>query len=392
MSINTIASVTILTVALSSAIVVNTPNMSIADALVPNRAAAAIRPLWISAYYAIWVQQSGELTPQQIDFTAMSHIMHFHITPEADGTIDPVKGGITAAESEALLTPAHAAKRKVLICVGGGDTAGKFRPAISDAVRPTFIANLMEFVKTRGYDGIDIDMEPVEESDVPDYSKFIRELRTAINADGSKLLLTAAVSSQPTMFATLAPQFDQVNIMTYDLSGTWTGWKTWHNSPLYDGGSDRLTAARPYPSVQANVQQYLDAGLPASKTGIGAAFYGYIWNGADAPGQGIQGVTYAASEYHTIMDQYGTPDHYHWDKQAHAPYLSISAPNAADRKFISYDNEKLLAEKVAFARQRRLGGLILWELGSGYRNSQPDGKKDGLLQAVKRAWLTPATK
>jgi len=386
MSINTIAAAALLTLSLTSATTAAAPIEA------ANRTPATARHLWISAYYAIWVQQAGELTPQQIDFTAMSHIMHFHITPEADGSIDCVKGGITAEESQALITPAHAAKRRVLICVGGAETASKLRPAISDPIRPTFIANLIAFVKRRGYDGIDIDMEPIEDADVPDYKKFIRELRAAISTDAPGLLLTAAISSQPAMFADLASQFDQVNVMTYDQSGTWPGFKTWHNASLYDGGPDRLNAERPYPSVRANVAQYLDAGVPASKLGIGAAFYGYIWNGADAPGQSIQGVTATASEYHTIMDQFGTPDRYRWDARAHAPYLSISAPVAADRKFISYDDERLLREKVAFARQQGLGGLILWELGSGYRNSQPDGKKDLLLQSVKRAWLNPAAK
>ena len=38
---------------------------------------------------------------------------------------------------------------------------------------------------------------------------------------------------------------------------------------------------------------------------------------------------------------------------------------------------------------RDLGGVIIWELSEGYRDSQPDGRKDALLQSIKRAWLAP---
>jgi hypothetical protein len=46
-------------------------------------------------------------------------------------------------------------------------------------------------------------------------------------------------------------------------------------------------------------------------------------------------------------------------------------------------------KKLTYVRQQGLGGVIIWELGGGYRDSQPTGKKDALLQSVKRAWLAP---
>ena len=340
----------------------------------------------MTAYYASWVQEAGVLTPQKIDYTAISHLVHFHVVPKEDGTIDTVEG-ITPAESEAVVKPAHAAGCKVLLCVGGGGTAARFRAAMAEQTRAVFIQNLIAMVRDRGYDGLDIDMEPVEDSDAVAYTAFIRELRAAMSARNPALLLTAAVASNPQVFAKLQSQFDQINLMTYDQAGLWDGFKTWHNSSLYDGGpKNRLTPERPYPSVQETVKTFVSAGISRAKLGIGIAFYGDIWSGADGPGQSIQGVGIASSEYHTIMDTYDRPDRRRWDAQAHAPYLSVSAPNVADRKFISFDDERLCGEKVNYAREQGLGGVILFELGSGYRDSQAEGKKDPLLQAVKRAW------
>jgi chitinase len=351
----------------------------------------ATRPLWVSAYYANWVQEAGVLTPEKIDYSAISHLIHFHVIPAVDGTIDPVKS-ITAEQSTAVITAAHAKGSKVLLCVGGGDTETPFRAAIADAVRPKFISTLMEIVTTRGYDGLDIDMEPVEDTDIPNYENFIHELHAQMTAADPKLLLTCAISSQPELFARLSPEFDQINIMTYDQSGTWEGWKTWHNSSLYGGGERRLNATRPFPSVQENVQKYLKAGVPSAKLGMGLAFYGYAWSGADGPDQSIQNVKMEPIEYFTLMDKYDRPERRHWDADAHAPYLSVEGATPADRKFISFDNELLLTQKMEFAKKQKLGGVIIWELGSGYRGNQPDGKKDVLLQTVKRAWLKPDTK
>ena len=53
--------------------------------------------------------------------------------------------------------------------------------------------------------------------------------------------------------------------------------------------------------------------------------------------------------------------------------------------FISYDDARLAREKVLYARAHGLGGVIIWELGDGYRESQPPGQKDILLKVVKEA-------
>jgi chitinase len=55
--------------------------------------------------------------------------------------------------------------------------------------------------------------------------------------------------------------------------------------------------------------------------------------------------------------------------------------------FIPYDGDRDAAEKVAYAKQKGLGGVMLWEIGAGYRPNQPAGAQDLPLQAVKNAWL-----
>ena len=357
----------------------------------PSAPKSRASKIWISAYYMSEEQAKNRLLPSEIDFKAFSHLIHFAIVPEKDGMIDPLKCGITAEQSRAVIDPAHAAGCKVIVCLGGSETQLRLIPALTDAVRPTFVRSLVQFVTTRGYDGVDIDIEPIEDPDVPNYEKLVHELRAALKTVDSKLLLTVATAQEPAMFARLQQEFDQINLMTYDLSGLYAGFETWYNAGLYDGGKNLISSGKPFPSVTSTVDEFVKAGVLKSKLGIEVGFYGYVWTGVTAPQQSIQGVTVDDGvDYKDIMDKYYQPARYHWDDKAKAPYLSIDSPQVKERKFISYDDEKLCAMKVAYTRQNGLGGLIIWQLGGGYRKNQPTGKRDQLLQVIKRAWLHPS--
>ncbi len=350
---------------------------------------AASSPVWVTGYYMA-SNQTGALTPEKIDFSAITHLVHFSVVPHADGTLPET---ITPAESADVVTRAHHAGVKVLICLGGASSGPVISAAIAPGTRAAFVRNLVQFAATRGYDGIDVDMEPILPADEPNFMAFVQVLRAAMKARNPKWLLTIPASGepgdQPKLCAALQDDFDQINIQTYDLSGTWPGFKTWYNGSLYGDGKTWLTPTRPYPSVAEKVGFYTAAGIPKRKLGIGIAFYGYVWTGANGPAQSIAGVKTDTLSYSDIMDQDFRPGAYHWDALAHAPFLSLGAASDPARKFVSYDDARLVHEKVLYARTQGLGGVIIWELGDGYRANQPAGQKDRLLQTVKAAAHAP---
>lgn len=367
-------------------------------AAAPQAVRAADAPIWVTAYYPVW-NQTGALTPDKIDYSAITHLVHFAIVPRADGTIEDTIHGtmnaITPAQSQDVVSRAHKAGDKVLICLGGAGTGPLISPVIAPALRGVFVKNLVAFAQQRGYDGVDVDMEPILPADEDNFVAFVKDLRVALKAANPQSLLTFPASgepgSQPKLCAMLKDDFDQINIQTYDLSGTWDGFKTWYNGSLYGDGKTLMTDTRPFPSASEKVGLYEAAGVPAAKLGLGIAFYGYLWNGASGPGQPIQGVKTETVGYNDIMDKYFQPSAYHWDANAHAPYLSLGGPGAAG-KFISYDDARLTGEKVTYARTHGLGGVIIWQLGSEYRPDQPAGKRNALLSAVKEAAHLPAKK
>jgi len=97
---------------------------------------------WSTAYYAGWSQgynNTGILPAQNIDFGAVTHIVHFALVPRSDGSLDDASNSVTAYNSNAIITAAHAAGKKVIITVGGFYTDGSFRSATSSACRNTWI-------------------------------------------------------------------------------------------------------------------------------------------------------------------------------------------------------------------------------------------------------------
>jgi chitinase len=243
--------------------------------------------LWCTAYYAGY--SASALPASDIDFTAVTHIVHFSLLPNGDGTLNADTNAITPQATADIVSAAHAANKKVLICIGG---AGSYFPnAASDLNVAGFVSNLTNFMASGGYDGIDVDWEPLPDGDGVLYTNLIFKLRAALDGFGTHKLLMSAVppSVSPWIIVAVQDKLDQINLMTYDLSGPYDGWVTWFNSPIYDGGYVFPTVTNELvPSIEGFVGNVIASGIPAGKLGIGVAFYGYVWaGGSDGSGDGM---------------------------------------------------------------------------------------------------------
>ena len=335
---------------------------------------------------------SYHLRPENIDYRALTHIIHFSLIPRADGSLDDITNGVSAENAASITGAAHAEGRKVLISVGGWESERLFDSATSDAHLASFVRNLLDLVTERNYDGIDIDWEPISPQDVGQMSALVTRLDSLMREMNPNLLLTATAGWQPSMFARLQHSFDQINLLSYDFSGPWPGWISWHNSPLYDAGFLFPDTDRVVPSIDSMLAEYVSAGLEKSKLGIGIDFYGYIWRGGTgtttggvtAPRQSwVDPPVVSSIPYYSIMHDYYQPEYYRWDTSAAAAYLSLDDTGSIHDAFISYDDERACAEKIGFAIRNGLGGAIVWELGGGWRPDVPT--HDTLLRSIGKA-------
>lgn len=352
---------------------------------------------WVTAYLASWNHFAppggnwGNLPTDAIDWDAITHLNYFALNVKENGSLSTIKDyeNMSPDRINAVVKAAHQAGVPVLITIGGWGNYEGFSNAITPQVRSRFIEKLVQTLRTWKFDGIDLDMEPIEDSDVRNYTAFINALYNRLQNVATPLLdqplLTVATDWQPEMFAEIQDKIDQINLMTYDFSGPWGGWVTWHNAALYSAEKTFPGRNKLLPSAHNEIQEFIQAGVSSKKLGLGIDFYGYIWKGVSEPGEGW---TFRAPEvednvpYHIIMDKYFQPNFYHWDTEAQAAYLSIERPN--EKLFITYDNEKTIDAKVEYARNQNLGGVIIWELSGGFRENQPPGERDQLLQKVKQ--------
>ena len=349
--------------------------------------------IWCTGYYPGWAQ--GSMPASNIDFSVVTHVSHFSVIPNADGTLNTTGNGITPAYTADVVARTHAAKRQVLICVGGAGTS--FISATSNHLA-TLVLNLTNFMAVNNYDGIDVDWEPLNAGDKTLFTNFVTHLRSALNGFSSHKLMTTALPTDvsPSTLAAVQSQFDQINLMTYDLSGPWGGWVTWYNAPIYSGGTHFPSAPTELvPSIDGCVTNFLAGGVQSNKLGVGIPFYGYTWKGgAGAPNGGVTGPqqswttapSMTAYSYNDLMSSNFTGAQTHYDATAQAAYFSITnAANSAANMFISYNDPRACAATASYVRNKGLGGFIIWELTQDHKTGQPDP----LLQAIKSALNTP---
>jgi chitinase len=384
-------------------------------------------PIWVMGYYIGY--QSGDQAPSEVDYSTMTHIMVGALMPQTDGTfntsfyIGNPAGSVWAKDT---INRAHNAKIKAIAMVGGAgsDNYNGFRATQDPVIRTAFVNNLLEIVNTYGFDGIDLDWEPIVISSDPnlDDRPILSALAEAIRAAMPDKIMTIPLGSNNRNFdnmknpyyGQLSHYFDRVNMMSYQMNWTQAGWESWHSSPLFGETPSTPT------SIDNTMKAYLAAGIPKEKIGIGVGFYGQPYEQGSwqpnafvhttsgpyisQPHQNTDNAWIRFSDnevsYSNIMRYYYEETAYHWDDVAKVPYLSWSEPKwitgappswanePMKTGYVTYDNEASITEKGWYVKQQGLGGIIIWTISQGYLKWQTSGEKDPLMKAMKVAFIT----
>jgi len=362
---------------------------------------AGAREVWVSGYYPGWSQD--KVPPETLPWNAITHLFHFAGTVHPDGSITLDDFHLSPAHIQTTVAAAHKAGKKVLLVLGGANSGAGFRGATSPANRQRFITDIVALVAQYKYDGVDLDWEPLLEKDNGLFNDFVPLLRAALKQQNSQALLTAATGPDPLqnkeigkLFAKLQNNFDQINLMTYVLSGPWPGWISWHGSPLYNGGL-HFEGGRELPSIQSNTANFLTAGVKPEKLGIGLAFHGDVWTGGSGtPTGGVTAPQQTWEEpptmqndvaYSEIISRFYLPERARFDLATKTPYLSIDNPESKQDVFVSYNDATAITERLRFLRKQELGGCIIWHLG---QDKMPSGEQP--LAAAVAAFLAQTPK
>lgn len=257
----------------------------------------------------------------QIEYERITHLNLAFANPDMEGNLDFGGQDITP-----IVAAAKAEGVEVFISLAGGALTSDWEAAwehlMLPANRSAFIHKIMQYVADYELDGIDFDLEwgHVNEK----YSPFVMELRDSVTAHG--LQLTAALPGThryPDITDEALAAYDWINMMVYDLTGSWAPNNPGPHSPY---------------SFALNAMFYWQGqGVPKSKLTLGVPFYGYDFGSAPV----------SSYRYGTIVD---------WDP-ANAWVDQVNQ--------VYYNGIPTIVQKTELA-MAQLSGIMIWELGQDH--------------------------
>jgi chitinase len=339
--------------------------------------------------YGYWSKyQTPPYSAAQIPFSKLTHINHFGVSFNSDGSLSVPSGFLEPA----LLRKAHKAGVKVLIGLGGDFSIFDGNPQLAN----TLVENLWDFITQYGYDGVDIDWEYPASSETNTFYNLFMTMRSTFPAP--TYVLSADVppwgdSGEGYAIPQVDPYIDYFNIMMYDCAGPWTADGQLNSEIFWDASDPDPWECQPGGAANEAVSIFVSEGVEPSQLNMGTPFYGYFYTDVNA----LFGTCSDASRWKNgdcngsvISENYGTfikqrINSKGWetfyDSVALVPYML-----RADGKdgFITYDDSSSTYYRVWYSDwQWNLGGTFMWSLDADY-----DGHSQDLLDAMYAATVS----
>lgn len=274
-------------------------------------------------------------------------------------------------------------KLKVIVSFGGwGGCETCSDVFASDTGRKEFVTSVNDLLKKYNADGINIDWEsPViggyknhkaSNDDKANFTSLIEELRNTLPAKSEICFDANSFNSYIDLsidWEKVMPLVDCVNLMTYGLLPN-AKVKTGHHAALY-------SSPLQHESADIAIRKLDSIGVPMNKILIGAGFFSEVSENVDSVNNGLgrPGTFKSYVNYNKIFETFKENEgyEYHWDSIVQAPFLY----NKRLKTFVTFDDKKSVSLKTKYAIDKKLGGIMFWQLRS-------DTYKDGLLDAIDK--------
>ena len=215
----------------------------------------------------------------------------------------------------------------------------------SQVNRQNLINNILATLKSKGFKGVNVDMEGVFYYDRSYYSAFIKELYAALHSQGFTVTasIPAKTNDSPSNgwsgafdYAVIGQFTDKIAIMTYD-----------EHEPS--------SAAGPIASIGwvQNVVNYAVSVIPRDKILLGTAAYGYDWASTGNKAYGIDAIyKLASSQGAQIL----------WNDNYKSPYFNYKDASGISHS-VWFENGTSLSYKLDIVNNYNLAGIAIWRLG-----------------------------
>lgn len=330
-------------------------------------------------YYTNWSQYregQGSCFPDAIDPFLCTHVIYSFANISEDNQLDTWEWNDVTLYQTLNALKLRNPRLKTLLSIGGWSFGSQrfSKMASNTKSRRTFIRSVAPFLRTHGFDGLDLAWLYPGRRDKQHFTTLVKELKVKFTQEAQsgreQLLLSAAVSAGKVALdsgyniAQIAQHLDLINLLTYDFHGAWSQ-TTGHHSALFRGQEDARSDR--FSNTDYAVSYLLGRlGAPADKLVMGIPTYGRSFTlassktgvGAPISGPGIPGqFTKEAGilAYYEVCDfLQGATVHRLLGQQV--PYATKG------NQWVGYDDLESVKNKAKYVKNRQLAGAMVWAL------------------------------
>jgi spore germination protein YaaH len=268
----------------------------------------------------------------------------------ADSYLVTASGGLNGSVPTGMVETDRQNGIRTYACVSNFDT--EFNPDLGRVAMITqkdkMISQLVNLAQTGGFAGINVDFEDLYPADRDVFTAFMRDLGSALHAQGLELAVSAPAKTSddpranwawPFDLAALGAIVDVVQLMTYDQHSL-------GDVPGPVSGLDWMESCLLYATSVIDPAKIL-LGLPA---------YGNDWDLAASSAN----TRVAWKDVSALQARTGaTPQ---WDSVAQSAFMSYTSSDRHQHQ-IWYETPASIQVKAGLVAKYHLAGLSMWELG-----------------------------
>ncbi|XP_020293834.1 probable chitinase 3 isoform X2 [Pseudomyrmex gracilis] len=351
--------------------------------------------------WALYRKGDGKFVPEHVDSQLCTDIVYAFagLNPETllIQTFDPWAD----IENNLYKRITSIKGSRIFLGLGGWtDSAGdKYSRLIgSDSARRRFVTTVINFLKEHNFDGLSLewsypkcwqsDCKKGPDSDKPNFTKLVQELRDEFNKQDPPLLLAVAMAGYKEVIdkayevREISQAVDFISVRSYDYHGAWES-KAGHVAPLFYSPGD----SNPFYNVNFTMNYLVKLGAEKSKLLLGIPLYGQSYRLSIATQAELGDPTTGPGKPGEFTKQPGMLAYYEICEKIKREGWKIGIGPSAhfEDQLVGYEDRESVYAKGKYIIGNGYGGATMWTIDLDDFQNRCCLESYPLLKTINRA-------